>query len=102
MEIQDARGKTIEIGSYIRYTGTGTVGKVVNLKIDEDEDDYSWVKLENPNLWYSSDVVEVIDEKDAKIKHYHVRKEDDIDNLKNIENDFDDNSLTSGGAEGGG
>ena len=102
MEIQDARGKAIEIGSYIRYTGTGTVGKVVDLKIDENKDDLYWLKLENPNLWYSNDVVEVIDEKDAKNKHYNIQKEDDIDNLKNIENDFEDASLSSGGGEGGG
>lgn len=101
MEIEDARGKIIEIGSYIRYTGTGTVGKVTDLKIDEDGDS-KWIKLENPNLWYSSDVVEVIDEKDVKTKGSHIKREDDIDNLKNIGNDLEDASLTSGGAEGGG
>lgn len=101
MKIEDARGKIIEIGYYIRYTGTGTVGKVTDLRIDED-DDSKWAKLENPNLWYSSDVVEVIDEKDVKTKGSHVKREDDIDNLKDIGNDLGDASLTSGGAEGGG
>ena len=101
MEIRDAIGKTIEIGSYIRYTGTGTVGKVTDFRIDKD-DDSKWVKLENPNLWYSSDLVEVIDEKDVKTKGSHIKREDDIDSLKDVGNDLGDASLTSGGAEGGG
>lgn len=101
MEIKDARGKLIEIGSYIRYTGTGTIGKVVDLKIDQSDNDSKWVKLENPDLWYSNNVVEVIDEKEVKTKDSRVRK-DDIENLKNIGNELDDASLTSGGAEGGG
>jgi len=101
MEIKDARGKTIEIGSYIRYTGTGTVGKVVDVKIDED-DDLKWVKLEKPNIWYSNDVVEIINEKDVKTKYSHIERENEIDDLKDIGNDFTEASLTSGGAEGGG
>ena len=101
MEIKDARSKTIEIGSYVRYTGTGTIGKVVDFKHDEDKD-FAWVKLEKPNLWYSNELIEVVDEKDVKTKHSHFEREDDIDNLKDIGNDFDEASLTSGGAEGGG
>ena len=101
MEIEDARGKIIEIGYYIRYTGTGTIGKVTDLRVDE-KDDSKWVKLENPDLWYSNDVVEVIDEKDVKIKGSPIKREDNIDNLENIGNDLGDASLTSGGAEGGG
>ena len=102
MEIKDARGKTIEIGFYIRYTGTGTFGKVADLKIDEEEEVSQWVKLEKPNLWYSSDLVEVIDKKDLKTKDYHIERDGDIENLKDIGNDLGDASLTSGGAEGGG
>ena len=101
MEIEDAMGKIIVIGSYIRYTGTGTTGKVTDLKIDEDEGS-KWVKLERPNLLYSSDLVEIIDAKDFKNKGHHLKREDDIENLKDIGDDLGDASLTSGGAEGGG
>ena len=101
MEIRDAKGKVIEIGSYIRYTGTGTTGKVVDLKIIEDEDS-KWVKIENPNLWYFSDLVELIDAKDIKTKSRRFGREDDIENLKDIGDDLADASLTSSGAEGGG
>ena len=100
MEIKDVRGKIIEIGSYIRYTGTGTIGKVADIKI-EDEKDFAWVKIEDPLLCYSNDVVEVIDEKDVKTK-FKGHKTFDTDDLKNIGDDLGDASLTSGGAEGGG
>ena len=102
MEIKDARGKSIEIGFHIRYTGTGTIGKVRDLRIDEDDAYSKWVKLEKPNLWYSTDLVEVIDEKNLKTKGHHIEREEDIENLKDIGNDLGDASLTSGGAEGGG
>ncbi|MBZ9571163.1 DUF2098 domain-containing protein [Methanobrevibacter sp. TMH8] len=102
MKIKDARGKIIEIGSYIRYIGTGTIGKVTDLKIDESDEYSEWVKIEKPLLWYSNDVVEVIDEKKVKTKDSHIRKEDNVENLKNIGNELEDASLTSGGAEGGG
>ncbi|RBQ24472.1 hypothetical protein ALNOE001_01190 [Candidatus Methanobinarius endosymbioticus] len=100
MEIKDAREKTIEIGSYIRYTGTGTTGKVVDLKTDEDED--QWVKIDDPNLWYLNEVVELIDEKDAKNKEFDDHKKFNVDDLKDIENELEDATLTSGGAEDGG
>jgi hypothetical protein len=99
MEFKDARGKTIEIGSYIRYTGTGTIGKVVDLKTDNK--DKQWIKIEDPNLWYLNEVVEVMDEKDIKNKDLKDRDFNTKD-LKSVERDLEDVSLTSGGAEGGG
>lgn len=101
MEIKDAREKVIKIGFYIRYTGTGTTGKVTDLK--SNEKDEQWVKIENPNLWYLNEVVEVIDAKDVKNKDFGAdNKKFNADDLKNMENNLEDVSLTSGGAEGGG
>lgn len=101
MKIRDARDKTIEIGSYIRYTGTGTTGKVVDFKSNEEKD--QWIKLEGLDLCYLNKVVEVIDEKDVKNKCFDAdNKKFNADDLKNIENDLEDVSLTSGSSEGGG
>ena len=99
MIIKDARGKEIELGSYIRYTGTGTIGKVIDIKEENEE---SWLKLEKPDLLYSSEFVEVVDENSINILNdkYHEKK--DIDNIKELNDDFEDISLVSGGAEGGG
>ncbi|KZX17374.1 hypothetical protein MBCUT_02420 [Methanobrevibacter cuticularis] len=98
MEIKDARGKLVEIGSYIRYVGTGTIGKVVDTKKEDEE---SWVKLENPNLWYSSKFIETVNEKNIeKIKNRYVPKNNT--ETKNNSDNFENVSLGSGGAEGGG
>lgn len=99
MNIKDARGKTIEIGFYIRYTGTGTIGKVVDLKTDEE--DIGWAKMEEPNLWYSENVIEIVDEDNIKDKDFKDKKFN-VDELKERNRDFEESSLTSGGAEGGG
>ena len=32
MSFCDIRGETIDVGTFIRYTGTGTISKVVDLK----------------------------------------------------------------------
>ena len=52
MSFCDIRGETIDVGTFIRYTGTGTISKVVELK---EEDNEQWVKLDEPALWYAAD-----------------------------------------------
>lgn len=99
MTIKDARGKKIEIGSYIRYTGTGTMGIVIDIKKDNEED---WLKLEKPDLWYSSESVEVVDKKSIKNFNDKHRGETNINSIKDLNDEFEDISLASGGAEGGG
>ena len=61
MSFCDIRGETIDVGAFIRYTGTGTISKVVDLK---EEDNMQWVKLDEPALWYAADSLEVVNEKD--------------------------------------
>ena len=56
MSFCDIRGETIDVGTFIRYTGTGTISKVVDLK---EEDNEQWVKLDEPALWYAADSLEV-------------------------------------------
>lgn len=99
MEVKDGRGKTVEIGSFIRYIGTGTIGKVIDIKRENSLD---WIKLENPELWYSSETVELIDEKNIENNKDKYQKEKDINDVKDLSDDLDDISLISGGAEGGG
>ncbi|MDR2966527.1 MAG: DUF2098 domain-containing protein [Methanobacteriaceae archaeon] len=103
MVIKDARGKKIEIGSYIRYTGTGTVGKIVDIKKENEE---KWLKLEKIDLWYVSDSVEVVDENSVKTlnedNHDDSSENNTIDNIKDLKDDFEDITIVSGGGEGGG
>jgi len=99
MTIKDARGKKIEVGCYIRYIGTGTIGKVIDIKKENEE---GWLKLEKHDLWYSSEFVELIDEKSVKSSDDKYPKDNDVDTIKDLNDDFEDISLVSGGAEGGG
>ena len=51
----DARDKEISIDDYVRYVDTGTIGKVLDIKT---EDEIDWVLLDKTNLWYKSKLVE--------------------------------------------
>ena len=99
MTIKDVRGKEIEIGSFVRYIGTGTVGKILEIK-EDDED--NWLKLEDNELWYSSDFLELVDEKSIITSDDDHKDDDTIDKIKNLREDFEDIDVISGGAEGGG
>ena len=73
----DARGLEIALDSYVRYVDTGTIGKVVDVKT---QDGMEWVKLDKTELWYRSNLVELLDEKDIKKSTlYDDRDNQDID-----------------------
>lgn len=100
MQVFDVRNKLIEPDKYVRYTGTGTVGKVVDLK---EENNTNWVLIGETGLWYSPDLLEVLDEKYVKNKFKDSKnKEIDIEDIKNLRDDFENMELDSNVAEGGG
>ncbi|MGO9388061.1 MAG: DUF2098 domain-containing protein [Methanobacterium sp.] len=53
--------KNILIGSHARYTGTGSAGEIINIRTDEEG---TWAKIDTTELWYNSQFLEVIDEKE--------------------------------------
>jgi len=61
MEVADATGKTILKGSHVRYTGTGSAGEVLDVKSD---DEGSWAKIDTTDLWYNSEYLELINQRD--------------------------------------
>lgn len=63
MEVLDACGKEIIKGSYVIYGGTGTIGKVVDVKT-EDKD--TWAKVDSTELWYNSNYLQAVDKTEAK------------------------------------
>ena len=58
MEVSDSCGKPIIKGSYVVYAGTGTIGKVIDLKT---EDKGLWAKIDATDLWYNSRYLQAID-----------------------------------------
>ncbi|WP_405265564.1 DUF2098 domain-containing protein [Methanobrevibacter sp.] len=98
----DARGLEIALDSYVRYVDTGTIGKVVDLKT---QDGMEWVKLDKTELWYRSNLVELLDEKDIKKSTlYDDRDNQDIDveAMKEKATALEDMQMDSSVAEGGG
>jgi len=96
MEVIDACGKSINQGSYVIYGGTGTIGKVSDIKtIDED----TWAKIDTTNLWYKSSTLQLVDKTDKIIKE---SKEDLKEKIKKrqklVGEDIDmSNELCDGG-----
>lgn len=96
----DAREKEIALDSHVRYVDTGTIGKVIDIRSRDGSD---WVLIDKTNLWYQSNLVELLDEKDLK-KKYNDRDNDEIDieALKDKASSLENMEMDSSVAEGGG
>ena len=95
----DARDKEISVDDFVRYVDTGTIGKVLEIKT---EDEVDWVLIDKTNLWYKAKLVEILDEKDIKIKITPSGREVDIEELKEKADKLENMQMDSSVAEGGG
>ena len=95
----DARDKEITLDDHVRYVDTGTIGKVVEFKTENDID---WVKIDKTKLWYKSKLVELLDEKDLKKKSYDDDDDFDVEKLKEKAFELENMEMDSSVAEGGG
>ncbi len=95
----DARDKEITLDSHVRYVDTGTIGKVIDIKTQDESD---WVKIDKTNLWYCSNLVELLDEKDLKKSFDNDNDELDIEALKEKAEKLENMEMDSSVAEGGG
>jgi hypothetical protein len=95
----DARDKEITLDSHVRYVDTGTIGKVIDIKTQDESD---WVKIDKTNLWYRSNLVELLDEKDLKKSFDNDNDELDIEALKEKAEKLENMEMDSSVAEGGG
>lgn len=96
----DARDIELTLDSYVRYVDTGTIGKIVDLKTENGID---WVNLKKTGLWYRSNLVELLDEKDLKKQSFDDGDDEiDIEALKEKALDLENIELDSNVAEGGG
>jgi len=102
MNASDSHGNLININSFVRYAGTGTVGKAIDIK---NEDDVDWVKIDKTSLWYDSSTLAIVDEN--KYDKYgenddNPTKEDIIDQTKKAQENFGEIELGDNVGEGGG
>ena len=97
--VVDARDLEITLESHVRYVDTGTIGKVLDLKV---ENEVGWVKLDKTELWYRANHVELLDEKDIKKSRWGENNDVDIEDLKEKALDFNDLELAADAGNGGG
>lgn len=74
MEVSDSCGKLITKGDYVVYAGTGTIGKVVDFKTENNS---IWAKMDSTDLWYKSIYLQAIDkieEKELERKSKDIRE----------------------------
>ena len=98
----DARGLEIALDSYVRYVDTGTIGKVVDVKT---QDGMEWVKLDKTELWYRSNLVELLDDKDIKKSTLYDDRDNqdlDVEAMKEKASALEDMKKETSVAEGGG
>jgi hypothetical protein len=120
MDVVDKRKKSIKKDFFVRYNGTGTIGKVSDIipfsslgEIDEDSkiaianQDNFWIKIDETNLWYLSDTLEVLDEKDIKKSGFENNRDDEEnteieETIESLADDLGDIDLESTDGIGGG
>ncbi|MBE2900545.1 DUF2098 domain-containing protein [Methanothermobacter thermautotrophicus] len=99
MEVKDINGNVLTVGMAVRYTGTGTTGEISAIKVEDGE---GWARLEDSDLWYNTDYLEVVDKSELRRA---VRKEgpgDTIDRIRKMKEDFADVDMGSEVCDGGG
>ncbi|MDR1820277.1 MAG: DUF2098 domain-containing protein [Methanobrevibacter sp.] len=109
----DIRKKDIKRYDFVRYTGTGDIGKVLdiipylsldgvdkNFKIAVSNKNKFWIKIDKTELWYISDSLELLDEGDVKKSRFEEsRNEKDLEDLTD---NFEDMEIDSSAGIGGG
>ena len=105
MEVADARGKNILIGSHVRYTGTGSAGEVLDVRSDEEG---TWAKIDTTDLWYNSEFLELLNQHEYdRIKRRGKQIKDtagkeDVKKAVSLKKKLEDADMSSELCDGGG
>jgi hypothetical protein len=82
MEAKDFRQRIIKEGSYIKYLGTRTTGRVQQIKM---KGDHAWIKMDSTGLFYRSDYLILMDEDlDLKNNDRELNPHEKIKKIKRI------------------
>lgn len=76
VDARDINKDPIKIGDTVRYVNRNTLGKVLDIKKDEEG---IWVLLDSTELYYRSDALEVVDMELAK------KEEEKVSTVEEIE-----------------
>lgn len=98
MEAVDICGKSITTGQYVLYEGTGTIGKVSDVKTIEND---TWAKIDSTNLWYKSNTLQIVDKTREKLQK--ASKKDIKEKIKKMKKLVDEDvDMSSELCDGGG
>ena len=98
MEAVDICGKSISAGQYVLYEGTGTIGKVSDIKTIKND---IWAKIDTTDLWYKSNTLQVVDKSEEKLRK--TSKEDIKEKIKKMKKLVDEDvDMSSELCDGGG
>ena len=102
MVVTDKLGREITEGAHVIYTTVGTIGKVQDIKTDENG---SWVLIqidELTKLWYNTEYVELTDQTSKVTFNEEKDKEVSIDDIKDeLKNNFENTEMGDDGVGGG-
>lgn len=65
IQAHDINGNPIVVGSYVLYLSTGTAGKALEIKQEEDG---IWVMMDTTGLYYNAEALVVTDADTIKVK----------------------------------
>lgn len=101
MEILDGRGKPVNVGSTVRYSGTGTTGDVSAVKL---EDDVGWVQIDHSEIWYDSESMEVLGKNNinSNKSSKNLNATEALEKAKKNKKDLSDVAMGTGTCDGGG
>jgi hypothetical protein len=66
VEALDINGNPITAGTIVRYLNTGTVGRVLDVRKD---DEGTWAQIDTTGLYYQVDVLLIVDASELKDKN---------------------------------
>ena len=102
IDTTDKLGREITEGAHVIYTNVGTIGKVQDIKTDENG---SWVLIqvdELTKLWYNTEYVELTDQTSKVTFNEENDKEVSIDDIKDeLKNNFENTEMGDDGVGGG-
>ena len=79
MVVEDATGKSISVGSHVRYTRTGSAGEVLGVKEDNEG---TWAQIDTTKLWYNSEFLELINQHEYERIRRRGRQRKEVDKVE--------------------
>ena len=87
---------------YINEVDEEMLQILIGAEFPEIEDEIGWVLLDKTGLWYKSNLVEILDEKDINVKDIPTGRDFDVEEYKEKAAKLENMEMDSSVAEGGG